>query len=791
MGIKHIYRGIFFTSLSALMLELSLTRIFSVMLYYHFSFMMISLALFGLGVSGACIYIFKEKFPREQVQKQLATFSVVFSITILISFLILSNLRIIPLLTKSTLLMLPVVYIICAIPFFFAGLCISLSLSHLTENVSKLYFSDLLGASSGCLLVILFMHFLDGPTAVIGISFLAALAAFFFAKSYSKVSKDSYVPKKYLAATIILLIVFGGLTIYNTKYKIIKMKYIKGSPTKSFLYEKWNSFSRVAVYPVAPYERNISTEGLSSQYRGPVVDQLYMDIDAGASTWINKFDGDLTKVEHLKYDITSLGYHLKTNPKVLIIGPGGGIDILSALSFGSKDITGVEYNPLIVDIVKNRLKEFTGGLYSRPEVNIITDEGRSYVRSSTGKFDIIQLSFVDTTAAASAGAYVLAESPLYTTEAFIDYLNRLDREGVLMLTRWIYKPPRETLRLISLSLAALKALNIKNPGDNIAVIKHSHLPAAIFILKKSAFTLNEIHKLEDVSKKLKFEIVYTPLTRKNKTFAGLIKSDNPELFYKTYPFDISPSTDDRPFFFHVIRIKDFLKTFNIKEGNIWDSDAILALVSVFSIALFLVILFILLPLVVFKKETLKETGCSKIKYLLYFACLGIGFMLIEISFIYKFVLFLGHPIFALSVVLFSLLFFCGVGSYLTNKFKENTLNMSLKKILFSIVLLVILYVFVLSVIFYHFIILPRYIKIVLSIFLLFPLSLLMGMPFPIGIKLVNRKWHDMIPWIWGVNTGTSVLGSILALILAMSFGFNTTLLIGTALYFVAILLRPS
>lgn len=775
----RILAGVFFVSLSTLMLELVLTRIFSVTMWYHFTFMAVSLALFGMSASGICVYTLTHRFPKEKLQQQLALFALLFSLSISLSFIVHISTPLLPGISSSGFIPLGLTYGIIAVPFFLGGLCLSLALTHLARDVSKLYFADLFGASVGCVLTIPALTFFGGPGAIVVTSIFACVAAL----SFGSIAKD----KRLLGASIAICLIFVVLLVVNDRTNVLRIRATKiGHPEECKLHEKWNAFSRIAVYPRLMGGEPFGWQSTGSDnYEGCVPDELIMTLDAAAVTVITEFDGDLRKVEHLRYDVTALVHYLKGNASVLIIGPGGGRDVLAALAFHQREIYGVEINPLIVDVVNNLYGDFSGHLYSQPGVNIVLDEGRSYIARLGRKFNIIQSSLTDTWAATSAGAFMLTENNLYTQEAFIEYYDHLDEDGILTLSRWYYVDcPGEMLRLVSLGLAAWRGGGIDDPAQHIIVVRREGEGSVVgtLLIKKSKFLPSEIEQIEGVSQEMGFEVVYTPLHCNDKTFLELITAPDPVQFYRAFPIDVSPPTDDKPFFFHMLRVKDFFAKRGLSQGIVSPNvQAIFILGNLLLIVTFLTMLFILGPLWAFKRASLRGAQMS---FLLYFACLGLGFMMVEIPLVQRFTLFLGHPIYALSVILFSLLIFSGVGSLLTNFVRAPTRS-NLRLIILTLVILLSFYAFCLPEVLRRFMDIGIPGRIAMSILFLLPLGLLMGMPFPMGIKLVNREASGMIPWVWGVNGAASVFASVLAIVVAINSGFTSALIIGLLAYFAA------
>jgi hypothetical protein len=449
----------------------------------------------------------------------------------------------------------------------------------------------------------------------------------------------------------------------------------------------------------------------------------------------------------------------------------------------------VEINPTIVDIVKDDLKEFTGGLYSRPDVHIQVSDGRSYLHRSDTRFDIIQASLTDTWAATSAGAFALSENNLYTTEAFNQYYQHLKEDGILTMSRYYTgSRPSETIRLVSLALASWKEMGVPDPAENIVVVASDFgVPIGTLILKKSPFSPEEIQRIEDVSRQLGFQVVYTPLSSSNEYFQQLISSEDPRDFWRTYDLDVSPPTDDKPFFFHMLRLRDFLHP-AAKGGALrFNNNAIVVLVALLIIVILLTAIFIFAPLWLQRRKGLRPLGCSA-SFLWYFAFLGLGFILVEIPLIQRFILFLGNPTYALSVVLFSLLIFSGTGSLLTTLFPPQRVSQGVALVLITLGVLLALYSLFLPDMLKETMGLATPYRILIAVLWLLPLGLLMGMPFPLGIKLLDRSSREIIPWVWGINGATSVLASVLAIVISISYGFTYALLAGQVAYLASLLI---
>ena len=742
--------GVFLISLSALTYELVLMRLASVVMFYHFAFLAVSLALLGMSVAGICIYLLADQFPKNKAAPQAFVSCLLFSLALPLALV--AVLKVPPefelsLRSLTTTEGLGFVLVVCAmaLPFFFSGLSISLILTHFGHVASRVYFADLIGASLGCILIIPIMNLLGAIQGVLLIAVLSAGAALVFAWAAGE-RKRVYIA---LAAGLVL----GLFAAFNANQGLIRIGQVKGVTEEEPIYEKWNSFSRVAVYASDPLSEDL--------------ERMSILIDGYAFTAMVQFDGDLSKLEPLKLELASLAYHLTDKKDVLVIGSGGGSEVLMALLFGSESITAVEINPLLMDIVDHRFADFSGQLYSRPGVVAVVDEGRSYIRNSDKRYDIIQATLVDTWAASQAGAYALTENYLYTKEAFVDYLQHLTDDGILAMTRWYVDNPEEMLKMTSLALDAMDELEIAHPEEHIVVARREYL--GTLLVKRTPFSTQELQAIEEASDTFWFPLVYTPTRQPEQIFVDLVNSTDRENFHRAHGLEcgVSSSTDNQPFFFFCEQ-----------------TDTLIFLITIVSL---LAGLLILAPLIASRGRSLRELVTGYSGALLYFACLGAGFLMVEIVLIQRFVLFLGHPVYAISVILFSLLFFGGLGSHLSGRFGPERRGSYQKGALLGLVLLLGLYNLGYSGFLQTFTGLDIVYRIGLTVLVLCPLGLLMGMPFPLGIAAVHGREPRLVPWAWGINGTLSVLGSVLAAMLAISFGFTLALLVGQLVYSVALL----
>src|SRR3954452_4462652 len=694
---RHL-AGVALVSATLLMIELALTRIFSVVMYYHFAFLAISIALFGVSASGVCAYVTRRRLERYTTDQLLAVQSLIYAACTIVALFWLVRLRVGMSFSPQNLRLMLTIYALAALPFFAGGLVVTLAISRLSAHINAIYAADLIGAAAGCLILIPLLDRLGAPGVVLAAAALSIAAAMLFAPGTIR-------RRVALAGVALLLVPLAGQLSGRAGFDVVDTK---GHLGDRILFRQWNSFSRIGVY-----ERTHGDWSLSAAYNGPLPDTRFMDIDSAASTPILRLAPDLSNAQYLRYELTALAYHLvgargselgtgrlapstqhpAPNPQrpatgftALVIGPGGGRDLASALIFGASRVDGVEINPIIADeVMRDRFRAFSGGIYTNPRVRIAVDDGRSFVRRTPERYDVIQASLVDTWAATAAGAYTLTENSLYTVDAFEDYLDHLTDDGVLTITRWV----ADGLRLVSLAQEAC-ARRGWPAADRLAIVRQDRV--ATFLLKKTPFTAAEIAQLRTISDRLGFDVLYAPGQRvadadgapqftrpagevtvdgaSTGDYARLILAADRQQFYDSYRSDIRPTTDDRPFFFHTTKIRD---QFDVAFGQkMLFGNGLSALMTLLGISTALVVLFVIGPLAIAQRGGARPARW--LAWLLYFGALGAGFMLIEVSVLQRFVLLLGHPVYSLTVTLFSLLLGTSIGAAWSRRFGERALR---------------------------------------------------------------------------------------------------------------------
>ncbi|MFQ5815822.1 MAG: hypothetical protein ACE5G7_04935, partial [Candidatus Hydrothermarchaeaceae archaeon] len=571
-----------------------------------------------------------------------------------------------------------------------------------------------------------------------------------------------------------------GINISPYKSLSIALRY----PGSDLLFTGWNAISRVDVVE-SPYVRY--APGLSYEYAGEIPPQLGITVDGDALSAITTYGGDPAFFRYLP---TAIAYGFGENQSVLVMGGGGGLEVLVALSSGAGSVTTTEINPLVVDAVK-RFKDFSGGVYEDERVEVVISEGRSFIRASDEEYDVIQLSLAGGAPASSTGIHALTENYIYTVEAFEDYYSHLSEGGVLSVTRWLLPPPREGLRMVSLAASALEDLGIDNPENHIAVVRS--WGTITILVKENEFTPEEIEWIRVFCRARKFDVVYYPGVMADEVNVfnrfqepyyyqvvhGLLSARDRARFYDDYLFDVSPVTDDKPFFFHFFRLDHIVPLYE-SMGEKWQPfiEGGYLVPVVFAQALVLSSVFIFLP--VYRFRRIEKSILRKWRILGYFLCLGMGFMFIEIALIQRFILFLGHPVYAVSTVLFALLVFSGIGSLFTGGFHGD--ERVLRAIIPILSFFALLYLIFLPRLFQFSLGYDLFLRGLISIVSIAPLGFVMGMPFPLGIRLADRVDPELIPWAWAVNGCSSVLSSILAVMIALSLGFSTVLGLASGIY---------
>jgi hypothetical protein len=517
---------------------------------------------------------------------------------------------------------------------------------------------------------------------------------------------------------------------------------------------------------------------------------MYLTIDSNAGTPITRFDGhDTSKLEFLRYDIVNLVHYLRPGADVAVVGVGGGRDVLSALVFGQRSVCGIEINDNILKILSGRLGEYSGHLDRNPKVRLVNDEARSWLARTNLRFGVIQVSLIDTWAATSAGAFVLTENSLYTTEAWKLFLSRLQPGGILTFSRWYaQRHPEEAYRITSLAVAALKERGVRDPANHIIFVRtlsgKTEGPEGIgtILVSPQPFQTADEENLRGVCQRMGFDVLAAPSGSKDPMFTRLTSGEDLQAISDSYRLRIDPPVDDSPFFFQMLRLKDILRSRSNEDymgAN--NNRAVLVLGQLLFIVVLLTGVFILLPLLALS-DAGKAGGAWPL--LIYFACIGLGFMFIEISQMQRLIIFLGHPTYGLSVVLFALLLFSGLGSWASSRFLSSERLSSVALVALVCVLAASAPMIRLTTASLAGAETPW--RIAAAFLLLGPMGLCMGFAFPIGMRFATHRAVRLAPWLWGINGAASVCGSVLAACIALAFSISAAYWSGVACYALAL-----
>jgi hypothetical protein len=808
--------GVGMASFASLLLELALTRLFSVVLFYHFAFLAISIALLGLGAGGVFAYLRRPWLARWTVRGLGAVLCGMNAVTIVLALEVVLHVPVALNLAWANFGRLSLMYVAAAVPFFLTGVLFSTVFARETHVVTQLYGADLVGGALSCLAVVPLLNWVGGPNAVVFAALAMSGAATLWADA-----------RQLRRPAVVLALGLIALLAANHSGRLIDIVYAKGMRRDQpwMLFARWNALSRVEVDQVGKAR--------------------YIVIDADASTAImnvdpQKWDRTLSPAEgadrvgggrpgyNWKEDLMSappaIANVLRPHGAYAIIGPGGGVDVLRAVANGSPSVTAIEINPLIANtIMRGLYADYSYHLYELPQVHMHVGDGRSWIRGSRDKYDVVEMTLVDTWASTAAGAFALSENNLYTVEAFREYFDHLKPDGFIAITRWEFRQPHEALRVVSQAIEALEAIGVTDVSKHFMVVADGPLdgdgrPVTV-LAKKTPFTWNEER---DVLRHLKenpgLYPLYTPtlfasltgdessnepwindlrserraageavapfqrliLLHERAALGGVPFSPRQE-FIRNYPFNIAPVSDNAPFFFFTLKVGDALHSVLHRSHRMgWKNNigvVVLGIVLVISLAA--VLIFLIGPLLWRGEE--RGPSCFP---LLYFVALGLGYILVEIALIQRFVLFLGHPTYALTVVVFLMLLASGAGSAFSRRLLART--RLVRPVLAVIALLVAIYILALPRLLGTLIAAPFPAKLAISGVLLSPLGFIMGMPFPTGLRQIADG--SAIEWAWAMNAASSVLGSVLAMVVAIQFGLNAALAGGAAAYVAALLL---
>ena len=780
------FAGLFLICMCGLMLQILETRLLSVISWYNMAFFAISIAMFGMTAGSLIVHFNPERFTAEKVFEQLSWICVAFSFAVVGSVLLLITTAIVTLSEPVQILLVWFKTIIVLVPpYVLAGMAISIALTRTKLPIGLVYFVDLAGAAAGCLVALGLMSLVDGVSALFAVGAIAASASAFFALARPDRSGPTGAKRfalLYSTPIALLLAYLAASNAYRQPHgfaPIVVKDTIENTMPDA---QAWNSFSRVRAEPVAV--KGAAMWGPSPRMPEQKLAQSYLKIDGSAGTVIYNFDGNFKNLDFLRYDITNLAYRIRNDGRSAVIGVGGGRDMLSAHLFGFSDVTGVELNPIFVNWLTDRYRPFNR-LADVPGTHFNVDEARSWFARTDERFDLIEMSLVDTWAATAAGAYSHSENGLYTVEGWKHFLDALTPNGVFTVSRWYDRTNvGETGRLLSLAMAALRAHGVADVRPNIYLASSSQL--ATLIASVAPLTADDLARLHAATQDLGFTELVSPDRDPGPGPIGDILRSNSIADLKTitgrYHIDVTPPTDDRPFFFNQLVLTDLASLFlaqssdkGVLSGNFF-ADETIALITALSFAL--VLATTILP----SLRTVRKTS-ARLATLgtLYFALIGLGFMFVEIAVIQRVSVFLGHPVYGLSIGLFSMILSTGLGSLASEGFRLDT---PVRLVGWAALLALLLaglglwFPLVVHVAEGG----SLFVRASIALAATVPAGFLMGFGFPTGMRIVSQIDRSPAPWFWSINGACSVLAASIATGTSVTFSINVSLWIGACCY---------
>jgi SAM-dependent methyltransferase len=765
------YFAIFTLAAATLSYQILITRFFSVMLYYHFAFAAISLAMLGLTRGAMKVYGKPDRYVSERVGVEFAHHASWFAMSgvgAMIAFLC------VPLVIPGDYVSvaLAIATLAFVMPFTESGVCITLLLTRLPYGGGWLYAADLSGAALGCLGVILVLLVIDPVSAALWLGAFAAGAGWIMVRDSGDIRSLRLSGAVALSLAAVAT-VHTGLDVSGKSH--LGIFWAKGHQQMGTLFERWNTYSRVRVTALG--------EGVPfgwgfAHAQDLKVEQNYLDIDADASTVITRNDGDVGKLSYLKDDVINAAYLVQPPADVAVVGVGGGRDILSALYFGAKHISGIEINPAIFEVLTDKFADFSGHLDRQPGVSLVNAEARSYINHSTDRFDLVQISLIDTWAATAAGGLTLTENRLYTVEAWDDFYRALKPGGMLSVSRW-YEPNEhrgEFYRLVGIAANALQRKGVAATELTRHLVALNVGNIVTVITRPDAFTDDQWRGARLRLLAQGFKILLAPDVAFDNVTSTLMSGKADTDFFASLPENITPSTDDNPFFFYTARFGDLVTrpSSAVTNNNAAISTSLLLIViSLCACGYYIIRPFIRLA----RRMPLSELTPP----VTYFCAIGMGFMLIEISQMQRLMVFLGHPVYGLGVVLFTILLFSGIGSATVGA-DTPRLGAVITRVAALLTMLVLAGILT-----------PLLatwarseataMRILLSVLLLAPPAFCMGMMFPLGLS-IWRRHSELLPFFWSANGITSMFASVLGMALSIEFGITRTYTIGACFYVV-------
>ena len=788
-------------SATAIAYEILLVRLFAIIQWHHFAYMVISLALLGYGASGTFL-AFTLKPLLHHYRAALLSNMALFGVTTLLCFLLAQTVAFNPdevAYDGGQWVKLVSMYLLLAVPFFFAANAIGLALAKAQQQLSQIYASDLLGAGVGSLAIIALLFMMFPQTVLQLLAIAGVLSALLGAMETRLKSAAGWLGL--LVLLVVVMLPAGRLTLEASPYKELSQT-LRITGTK-IIQQESSPLGLISVVEstVVPLRH---APGLSINASTEPPQQLGVFVDGNGPSAITRIEQPDSPLTHLAQMTSALPYKITQPDNVLIPGSGVGTDVLQALQLSEATIDAVEINPQTISLLQDTYAEYAGQLYNHPRVQIINAEGRGFLHSNDNRYDLIQIPTLDSFGSSSTGLLALHEDYLYTEETFAEYLRHLSPNGLLAINRWIRIPPRDTLKVLATAIEVLEQQGISDIDKRLALLRGWQ--TSILLVKNGTFSADEIMSIRRFSRQHAFDLAYLPgitvddVNRYNRLAKPYFYLAATQLlgpgrhdFIQSYKFNLQPATNDRPYFFHFFRWQSLPEIIQLygKGGVPLIDTGYLVMIATLLQAGMVSILLVLLPLYLLKRQASRNheqvrTG----RVFIYFGALGLAFLLIEIAFIQKLTLFLHHPLYAVAVSLAAFLLFAGLGSRWSSRLMGKSDNKGIRIVVGMLAILSVLYLLGLDLVFGQLIHLPDSARIIISIIIVAPLAFFLGMPFPMGMTRLTEFAPQWLPWAWGINGCASVISAVLATLIAIHYGYNTVIVIAVLLYLIAMLSFP-
>jgi predicted membrane-bound spermidine synthase len=808
-----MFFSIFLISAAVLAYEIILMRIFSITQWHHFAYMIISIALLGFGASGTFISFFRSRLQKRFLLSY-RLFSLLFPLSMIASYFLSQQNKFNPfeiVWNPRQYFHLLEYYLVLFIPFFLAATCIGLMFTQYTDKIGLIYCYNLVGSgigAVGAMACLYFVHPVQFLYGIVGIALCGTAATFLHShrEGHKDIRSKERHSRIFFSFTVSIYAFIIFIAFLAVKYDPLDFRdHLNISQYKGLTQAKKFPEANVRAELVSPLGvvhavsspiiRN--APGLSLNYKGEVPSQIGLFIDSGNAGAITRAED----IDYLDFLSSSLVYHIRPISDVLILGAGGGTDVLNALYHQAAKVDAVELDSNIIWLVQEQFRDFSSDLYSRPNIQIINHEARGYIETTHSTYDSIQISLLDSFGASSAGVHALHENYLYTIEALKRYYSRLTSQGILSITRWVKFPPRDNIKLFATAVEALEELEITDVSQHLVSVRS--WATCTLLVSKTPFTDEEIEHVRMFCHERAFDANYFPgIALEDVNIYNQIPAaeyyraaqellgGNRNAFYNSYPYFVRPARDDSPYFFHFFKWKSLpalLKTMG-KEWIPFIEWGYLVLLATLIQAGVVSIVLIITPLfALLQQPTLFR---YKLYTFIYFTCLGLGYLFVEIVFIQKFTLFLANPFYAASVIISSFLISSGFGSLYFERReakgeRRTTRNLQLFLAVGGLIGLSLGYILFLPVVFSYCSGWGNLSKVLMTVVLIVPLGFCMGIPFPLGMNRLHGWTSQLVPWAYGINGCASVLSSLIATCIAIPWGFRTVILLAGILYSIA------